>query len=185
MAVLSGFGAVNLPYSYLSLFIRFGAYLINMVFSTSEHQLCCNLMLVIFCREIDETDIKTLERQLMQSMETCIAKKKKIILSQMEMERIQGSEEVLILLIIALCFRENDPIFTLVTWEYTLGTKYYQNLKDLATWYCHVLLSWVGSNRVQILGEIRLDWFVISLNLEIGFLRVKSGFLKGQVSPSI
>ena len=53
-------------------------------------------------------------------------------------------------------------------------------------------MSWVGStvhsmnsNRVQILGKIRLDWFVISLNLGIGFLRVKSGFLKGQVSPSI
>ena len=43
----------------------------------------------------------------------------------------------------------------------------------------------VNSNRVQILGKIRLDWFVISLNLEIGFLTVKSGFLKGQVSPSI
>ena len=53
-------------------------------------------------------------------------------------------------------------------------------------------MSWVGStvhavnsNRVQILGKIRLDWFVISLNLEIGFLRVKSMFLKGQVSPSL
>ena len=33
----------------------------------------------------------------------------------------------------------------------------------------------VNSNRVQILGKIRLDWFVISLNLEIGFLRVKLG----------
>ena len=45
--------------------------------------------------------------------------------------------------------------------------------------------KYCSRNRVQILGKIRLDWFVISINLEIGFLRVKSMFLKGQVSPSL
>lgn len=49
MAVLSGFGAVNCPYTYMSYFLR----------------------------QIDENDIVGLERRLLQTLEVTIAKKKR------------------------------------------------------------------------------------------------------------
>ncbi|CAM6096763.1 unnamed protein product [Calypogeia fissa] len=65
MAVLSGYGAITLPYSYLALFTR----------------------------EIDEVDIQALERRLLHAYEMTISKKKKILLSRKDMVSHQESTQ--------------------------------------------------------------------------------------------
>jgi len=54
MAILSGFGAVNCPYTYMSYFMR----------------------------HVSDTDISTVERRLLQTMDLILAKKKRIALSK-------------------------------------------------------------------------------------------------------
>ncbi|XP_059140213.1 Golgi pH regulator-like [Physella acuta] len=54
MAILSGFGAVNCPYTYMSYFIR----------------------------HVTEADIQSIEKRLLQTLDRIIAKKKKIALSE-------------------------------------------------------------------------------------------------------
>lgn len=54
MAILSGFGAVNCPYTYMSYFMR----------------------------HVTDADIATVERRLMQTIELIIAKKKRIVLAR-------------------------------------------------------------------------------------------------------
>lgn len=54
MAILSGFGAVNCPYTYMSYFMR----------------------------HVTDADIATVEKRLMQTMELIIAKKKRIVLAR-------------------------------------------------------------------------------------------------------
>eukprot|EP00808_Paulinella_micropora_P024282 g51975.t1 len=60
MAVLSGFGAVNCPYTYLNVFLR----------------------------HIDDNEIRVLERRLLQTMDRILSRQKRVALAEVERKRL-------------------------------------------------------------------------------------------------
>ena len=74
MAVLSGFGAVNAPYTYMSYFMR----------------------------HVTDTDIATVERRLMQTIELIITKKKRIALANRKKGRVEEKKSGSMLFVLVL-----------------------------------------------------------------------------------
>lgn len=118
MAVLAGYGAVSLPFSYLFLLIRSVHDFIRLVVlhlvlaSRGQPMLgqpmlvkiklwACHLSEISFadvcdCRDIDDADIAALERKMLQVVEQCVSKKKKIGLSRLEFDRLHSAQEVFV-----------------------------------------------------------------------------------------
>ena len=65
MALLSGFGAVNYPYTSMAMFMR----------------------------SVTQADVNQIERKLMQTQEMVIAKKKRIVIAERE-ELLQVSKQI-------------------------------------------------------------------------------------------
>ena len=63
MAILSGFGAVNCPYTYMAYFMR----------------------------HVTDTDIQMIERKLMQTMDIIVSKKKRIALAKKQSQQLATS----------------------------------------------------------------------------------------------
>ena len=76
MAVLSGFGAVNCPYTYMSYFMR----------------------------HVTDTDIANVEKRLLQTMELIIAKKKRISLSKRKKIEQKGESRSKLKMFCLQCF---------------------------------------------------------------------------------
>lgn len=77
MALLSGFGAVNYPYTSMAVFMRQA----NKKLSFGTEQLF-NLLSVF--RPVTHTDVQLIERRLMQTMDMIVVKKKRIALMERE-----------------------------------------------------------------------------------------------------
>ena len=65
MAVLSGFGAVNAPYSFMA----------------------------VFRRSTTEAEVQVVERRLIQTIEMVLSKKKRVVLERRELEKMREEKQ--------------------------------------------------------------------------------------------
>lgn len=86
MALLSGFGAVNYPYTSMAVFMRYVSLHFFGMYTFVNSFL--NLMQT-FPRPVTHADIQIVERKLMQTMDMIVVKKKRIAL----MERDSRSQK--------------------------------------------------------------------------------------------
>lgn len=69
MAFLSGFGAVNCPYTYMSYFVKYLNIQKNLL----------DIKNLNFERNVTEDDVKIVEKRLMQTYDMILFKKKKLV----------------------------------------------------------------------------------------------------------
>lgn len=78
MAILSGFGAVNYPYTSMTIFIRS----VRIYFIQKENSLIIIQINLGNFRPVTHSDIQLIEKKLLQTLDMILVKKKRIAIAQ-------------------------------------------------------------------------------------------------------